>query len=102
MNSTKRVRSVWKFSRQLFAVLVLVTAVAFLGVALEHSRLSNVVAPHVSVVVRPVRPVGHHVGVGPPPDLTAWPPVIQLLLLMAAITLVVVTADTVRRASRRR
>ena len=109
MKPTKRVKAAWKFSRQLLAALILVTVVAFLSVGLEHSRLSNIVAPHVPVVVRSV-PLSHrnarsgtviHLGSGPPPDLPAWPPVIQLLGLMAVITLIVVTADTVQRAARR-
>jgi hypothetical protein len=100
-------RSAWKFSRQFAAALVLVVGIAFLGVGLEHSRLSNVVAPHVPVVVRAVRHYVRserviHLSSGPPPDLAEWLPVVQLLGLMAVITLVVATADTVLRASRRR
>jgi hypothetical protein len=106
MTSTKRARAAWRFSRQLLAALILVTAVAFLGVGLEHSRLSNIVAPHVPVVVRAVRRNVRsetiiHLGSGPPPNLAGWVPVVQLLGLMAAIALVVATADTVQRASRR-
>jgi hypothetical protein len=102
MGASKRVRAVWKFSRQFVTALVLATGVAFLGVGVEHSRLSSVVAPHVPVVIRPLHPARHSFASGLPPDLAAWLPVIQLLGLMVAVTLVVASADTVMRAARRR
>jgi len=119
-----------KFARQLLGALVLVTAIAFLGVALEHSSLSNVVAPHGSgprdllrtvnggrVVVtgphgqhRTVLPPGFHLvrgsesgrGSGSPLVLDNWTLVVQNLGLVAAVAVVIVILDQFRRVARRR
>jgi hypothetical protein len=114
--------------RDFLAAVVLVTALAFLGVALEHSSFSSAVAPHSpvghlnQVTVRVVRPDGQRgtekvrlppgfrqrprgvvkLGGGSPFDGADWTLVAQNLGLVAAIALPIVGLDQLRRVARRR
>jgi hypothetical protein len=127
MNTRSR-RQPLKFLRDFVAALVLVAAVAFLGVALEHSSLSDALAPHAvvghgnQVTVRVIRPNGQRgnekvrlppgfhqrprgvikLGGGIPFDLADWTLVVQNLGLVAAIALPLVGVDQLRRLVRRR
>lgn len=114
--------------RQLAGAALLVTAVAFLGLGLEHSPLSHLVpaltarsrsAPpgHIAsgggnfVVVRPGSPPGHPPpkalhhgrggGPGPPSDLSSWLTVGHVLLEVLGLTIAGVAVDLVWRAWRK-
>jgi hypothetical protein len=107
-------RATLRFSRHLAAAALLVTAVAFLGVGLEHTPVSRMLpAVHGDrgeSGKRVIDRFGHipnkHLaprggGPGPPSNLASWPSVGHVLLEITLIALVVVALDGIRRLARR-
>ncbi len=128
--STRKGRGLAKFCRQFAAALVVVTAVAFIGVAIEHSPVSQAIAPHetggdkAKIIERGGHafaeiktpngellrqlPVGFsgpgqrgRGGSGPPPDWQLWRNVVLIIVLIALVAAATAGLDKVRRTSRR-
>ena len=127
--STRKWHALTKFCRQFTAALVVVTAAAFIGVAIEHSPVSHAIAPHETggakpqIIVRDGHPfvemktpngeVLHQLpagfspgqrgrgGSGSPPNWQLWRNVVLIILLIALVAAATAGLDQVRRTSRR-
>ena len=128
--SPRRRHGLVKFCRQFAAAVLVVTATAFIGVAIEHSPVSQAIAPHVTggdkaqiierdghafVEIRSPKgevfrqlPAGlsspgqrGRGGSGSPPDWQLWRNVVLIIILIALVAGATAGLDRVRRSSRR-
>jgi hypothetical protein len=129
MSPQKR-RGLVKFSRQFAAAVLVVTATAFIGVAIEHSPVSQAIAPHetgnekAQVIQRGGRafvemktPNGDYLrqlpaglsgpgqrgrgGSGSPPNWQLWRNVALIVVLIALVATATAGLDRVSRSARR-
>ena len=128
--STQKGHGLVKFCRQFAAALVVVTALAFIGVAIEHSPMSQAIAPHETGAGKAqiIKRGGHAFaeikapngellrrlpaglsgpglrgrgGSGSPPNWQLWRNVVLIVVLIAVVAAATAGLDHVRRTSRR-
>ena len=128
--STRKWHGLVKFCRQLVAAMMVVTAMAFIGVAIEHSPASQAIAPHETGTDKAhiIERGGHTFaeiktpngellrqlpaglsgpgqrrrgGSGSPPNWQLWRSVVLIIVLIALIAAATAGLDQVRRSSRR-
>ena len=128
--STRKRHGLVKFCRQFAAAVVVVTAMAFIGVGIEHSPVSQAMAPHGTggAKAQLIERGGHAFaeiktpngerlrqlpaglsgpgqrgrgGSGSPPNWQLWRNVALIIVLIALVAVATAGLDQVRRSSRR-
>ena len=128
--STRKRHGLVKFCRQFAAAVTVVTAMAFIGVGIEHSPVSQAMAPHGTgdAKAQTIERGGHAFaeiktpngerlrqlpaglsgpgqpargGSGSPPNWQLWRNVALIIVLIALVAAATAGLDQVRRSSRR-